>query len=124
MRCSRSSGRNRFSQRKPVSAFAGGGLAVQVELAGPPGLHPVLEFQGGGEEGIAAAGRAGHRLSADLQVSGLFHLVGVGDEIGFLRGQRRRGQEKSAQEQEAARQGEGERRAKGHNGPRGRQEYN
>ena len=73
-----------FSEAGEQSGIGGRGLAVDIKLRGPPGLYAVFEFGGGGAEAVAAlrASESGFRL--DFEVSGLFEVVGVGDEIGLL----------------------------------------
>jgi hypothetical protein len=66
-----------------------GGLAAEVDLGGPPGAGAVFELDGGADEGIAVGRGAVGALVVDLEVVGLLHGVGVGDEVGRLLGVRR-----------------------------------
>ncbi len=61
-----------------------GGLSVEIELGGPPGFDAVFQFKIRAEEKIT--GVADHVKALDFQIAGLFHLVGVGDEVGALLG--------------------------------------
>src|SRR5437588_10777419 len=56
------------------------GLAIQVKLAGPPALYTVFQFRGSTQEAVTDARFSGHAFGCKLQISRLFHLVGIGDE--------------------------------------------
>src|SRR3954467_14499784 len=53
--------------------LVGGGLCVEVDLRCPPGLHAVLELEGGPDEGVAIFREAGDVLHPQLEVPGLLH---------------------------------------------------
>src|SRR5712664_1276079 len=60
------------------------GLAVQVELRGPPGCRAVFEFAPEGMEVIPASLRAKCGEILDLQVAGLFEIVVISDKVWVL----------------------------------------
>jgi len=60
------------------------GLTVQIEFSGPPAINSIFEFNSGGDEGITSFGSSGDALGSDFQISRLFQLVRVGDEVGLL----------------------------------------
>ena len=70
-----------------------GGLAIEIELGGPPGADAVFEFQGGGAVVGAAVGAGQGGFGFDFEVAGLLQVVGVGDEVGLLLGAGSRGEQ-------------------------------
>src|SRR6185437_10808296 len=66
----------------------GGGLAIEIELGGPPGPDAVFELTDGGAVALALAGLGEGGFGLDFEVSGLFEVVGIGDEVGFFLGAR------------------------------------
>jgi hypothetical protein len=61
--------------------IAESGLAIEVELAGPPGGGAVLELHPEGVEVIAGALRAKGGEVFDFEVAGLFEIVVIGDDV-------------------------------------------
>ena len=103
MKCSRISGPYPVLEAKAgeQGGIAAGGLAVQIELGGPPGPGSVFELKGGGAIAAGRIGAGQGGLGFDLQVAGLFQIVGVGDEVGFvLRESGRNGQEAKEEQKE------------------------
>src|SRR6266849_10144580 len=41
-------------------ALSGRGLAVKIELAGPPGIHAILQLYGATEKAVARLGKSGN----------------------------------------------------------------
>ena len=65
-------------------AVVEGTLAVEVELSGPPGSGPILEFGPVGNEVSSTALGAERGKIFHLEVARFFEVVIVGDEIGAL----------------------------------------
>src|SRR6185437_13056892 len=74
-------------------AVPGGGLALQVELRGPPAVYSVLQFGKGRDVGpLPAARHAGSGVHLQFEIAGLLQVMVVSDEIGgvFLGASRKR----------------------------------
>jgi len=69
------------------------GLAIQVELRGPPGGCAVFKLGPEGVEVVGASLGAIRREILDLEVAGFFEIVIIGDKVRSLLGKgRRRGE--------------------------------
>src|ERR1700730_5702248 len=79
-------------------ALACCGLSVKVKLGGPPGFDSVFQFQGAGDERVAAFGGAGDVLGGNLKRARIFQVVGIGDEIIFLGVDRKKTQRENGEQ--------------------------
>ena len=66
--------------------FLAGGLAVEIELGGPPAGDAVFQFAGDCTISVAFGRLAEGGFGFDFEVSWLFEVVRVGDEIGLFLG--------------------------------------
>src|SRR5450432_388580 len=87
------------------SAVVKGGLAVQVELRGPPGGGAIFELHPESMEVVATALGAEGGEVFNLEVAGFFEVVIVGDDVGIFLGAGSRSDKMSATEEENEKQG-------------------
>jgi hypothetical protein len=66
------------------SAVVKGGLGVEINLGCPPGRGAIFEFGPEGVEVVAGALRAEGGEILDLEITGLFEVMIVGDDLGAL----------------------------------------
>src|SRR5216683_1303377 len=74
------------AESREQGAVAERGLSVEIKLGRPPGGGTVFKFCPEGVEAVAAALRAKRGEVLDSQVSGLFKVVVVSDEVRILLG--------------------------------------
>src|SRR5205823_13418561 len=65
-------------------AVAKSSLSVEIQLGGPPSRSPVFELRPEGVKVVPAALRAIRREILDFEVSRLFQIVAVRNEVGAL----------------------------------------
>ena len=70
------------------------GLTFKVKFRGPPGCGPVFQLRPEGVKAVSATLRTDGGEVLDVQISGLFKIVVVGDNVGALLGVTRRRQDK------------------------------
>src|SRR5450755_1929388 len=87
------------------SAVVKGGLAVEVELGGPPGGSAIFELHPESMEVVAAALGAEGGEVFNLEVAGFFEVMIVGDDVGIFLSAGSRNDEISATEDENEKQG-------------------
>ena len=64
--------------------FVNCGLSGEIEFGRPPACGAVFEFKRVGKEAVAAGGSTADGFIFNLEVSGFFELMGIGNEIGLL----------------------------------------
>ena len=74
------------SESREQGAVAERGLSVEIKLGRPPGGGSVFKFCPEGVEAVAATLRAKRGEVLDFQVSGLFKVVVISDEVRILLG--------------------------------------